>query len=280
MTNIKEVSTVKLEKYGIEFGNFEQLVLIGGPCVIESREVVFEVCEKLKAICSRVGVKYIFKASFDKANRSSIHSYRGPGIDEGLEILKEVKEKFNVPVLTDIHEPNQVEKVAKVVDIMQIPAFLCRQTDLLVEAAKSGCIVNVKKGQFLSGPDMKNVVKKIEEGGCTNILLTERGNSFGYQNLVVDMRNLIEMREFNYPIVFDATHSVQRPGGFGNSSSGNSEYAPFLMNGALAVGVDAIFAEIHPNPKEALCDGANMINLDDIEEILIQAKQINSIVKK
>ncbi|MBZ4683853.1 MAG: 2-dehydro-3-deoxyphosphooctonate aldolase synthase [Fusobacteriaceae bacterium] len=275
---VKDVKKVNIGgKFNI--GEKDKLTLLAGPCVIESEELVMEVAGKIKEICDRLNVNYVFKSSFDKANRSSIYSYRGPGIEEGLRILKKVKDTYNIPVVTDIHEVWHAEKAAEVVDILQIPAFLCRQTDLLIAAAKTGKAVNIKKGQFLAPWDMKNVVKKFEECGNENIMLCERGSSFGYNTLVVDMRSLLEMREFGYPVVFDATHSVQKPGGKGDTTGGDRQYVAPLMRAALAVGVDAIFAEVHPAPDNAKSDGPNMLRLEDLEEILKTAIEINSIVK-
>lgn len=252
----------------------EKLTLLAGPCAIESEEMSLNVAEKLKDICERLDINYIFKSSFDKANRSSINSPRGVGLEEGLRILKKVKEELNVPVVTDVHEPWQCEKVAEVVDVIQIPAFLARQTDLLVAAAKTGKIVNVKKGQFMAPWDMKNVINKMEEVGNRKVMLCERGSTFGYNNLVVDMTGLIEMRKLGYPIVFDATHSVQKPGGQGSSSGGNREFVYPLMRAAVSIGIDAIFAEVHPDPENAFSDGPNQLRLDDIEEILVNIKKL------
>ena len=242
--------------------------LIAGPCVIESEENVMLIAKTVKDITERLGLDYYFKASFDKANRTSIHSYRGPGIDEGLRILKKVKDEYGLKICTDIHEPWQAEKAATVADIIQIPAFLCRQTDLLVAAAKTGKIVNVKKAQFLAPWDMKNVVQKVEDSGCKKIMLCERGTSFGYNTLVVDMTSIAEMKKFGYPVVFDATHSVQKPGGKGTATGGNREYVEPLAKAAVAAGADALFFEVHPEPDNALSDGSNMVRLDDFENIL------------
>lgn len=273
----KEVKVIKLnENINIGKGRF---TLIAGPCAIESEEMSLMVAKELKTICKKLGINYIFKSSFDKANRSSIHSPRGVGIDEGLRILKKVKLEVGVPVITDVHEPWQCEKVAEVVDLLQIPAFLARQTDLLVAAAKTGKPVNIKKGQFMAPWDMKNVINKMQECGNENILLCERGSSFGYNNLVVDMTGLIEMRNLGYPVVFDATHSVQKPGGKGSSTGGNREFVFPLMRAALAIGVDAIFAEVHPDPNNAFSDGPNQLRLEDIEEILKYSIKIDDIVK-
>lgn len=245
-----------------------KFMLIAGPCVIESEENVMLIAEKIKGIAERLDLDYYFKASFDKANRTSITSYRGPGIDEGLRILKKVKDTYGLKIATDIHEPWQADRVKDVVDIIQIPAFLCRQTDLLVAAAKTGKLINVKKAQFLAPWDMKNVVKKIEDSGNKNIMLCERGTSFGYNTLVVDMTGIQEMKKFGYPVVMDATHSVQKPGGKGTATGGNRENVEPLAKAAIAAGADALFFEVHPNPDEALSDGPNMVPLDQFEDML------------
>lgn len=250
--------------------------LLAGPCVIESEESAREIAIVLKEIALELGFDFYFKASFDKANRSSIESYRGPGIVEGIKILKKIKDEINIKIVTDIHEPWQAERVAEVVDIIQIPAFLCRQTDLLVEAAKTNRIVNIKKAQFLAPWDMRNVVEKI--GKINNkLMLTERGTCFGYNNLVVDMTSLIELKKLGYPVIFDATHSVQKPGGLGNATGGNREFAKYLLYAATAVGIDGVFIETHPNPEMALSDGPNMIALKDVRRILKKVKLIDSI---
>ncbi len=243
-------------------------MVIAGPCVIESEENAFTVAKEVKEIAERLGINYVFKASFDKANRTSIKSYRGPGIEEGLRIFEKIKKELGLKICTDIHEPWQAEKVADIVDIIQIPAFLCRQTDLLSSAAKTGKIINVKKGQFLSPWDMKNIVDKIEAYGNHNIMLCERGTSFGYNTLVVDMTGIFEMKKLGYPVIFDATHSVQKPGGNGDSTSGNREYIEPLAKAAVAAGADALFFEVHPNPDKALSDGPNMVRLNDFEDML------------
>ena len=245
-----------------------KLMLIAGPCVIESEENVMLIAEKVKGMAERLDLDYYFKASFDKANRTSISSYRGPGIEKGLQILQKVKDTYGLKICTDIHEPLQAEKAAKVADILQIPAFLCRQTDLLVAAAKTGKIINVKKAQFLAPWDMGNVVKKIEAAGNKNIMLCERGTSFGYNTLVVDMTGIVEMKKFGYPVVMDATHSVQKPGGQGTSTGGNRAYVEPLAKAAISVGADALFFEVHPDPDNALSDGANMVKLDEFEGLL------------
>lgn len=255
------------------------LALIAGPCVIESKDICQEIAGFVQEITNKLGIPYTFKASFDKANRSSIYSERGPGLEEGLKLLDEIKKEFSLPVVSDIHSAEQAPLAGKVLDIVQIPAFLCRQTDLLVAAAKTGKIVNVKKGQFMAPWDMKNVVRKLEEAGCKEIMLTERGSSFGYNNLVVDMRSLSIMKEFGYPIVFDATHAVQLPGGGGNCSSGQSQFVPDLSRAAVALGIDVLFLEVHPDPSKALCDGPNMVKLGDLPSLLEQLKEIDSLVK-
>lgn len=245
-----------------------KLLLIAGPCVIESEENVMQIAGTMKAIAEKLDVDYYFKASFDKANRTSISSYRGPGIDKGMEVLAKVKNELGLRIATDIHESWQAEKAAEVADIIQIPAFLCRQTDLLVAAAKTGKRINVKKAQFLAPWDMGNVVNKIVESGNTNIMLCERGTSFGYNTLVVDMTSFYEMKKFGYPVVFDATHSVQKPGGKGNATGGNREYVEPLAKAAIAAGADALFFEVHPDPDNALSDGPNMVKLDEFESML------------
>ena len=242
--------------------------LIAGPCVIESEEMVLSIAGQMKEITDRLGIPYTFKASFDKANRTSLSSFRGPGIDEGLLILKKVKDTYGLPVCTDIHEPWQAAPAAQVADILQIPAFLCRQTDLLVAAAKTGRCVNIKKAQFLAPWDMKNCVEKVRQSGNENVMLCERGTSFGYNTLVVDMTGLRVMKEFGVPVIFDATHSVQKPGGNGTSTGGNREFVEYLAKAAVAVGVDGLFMETHPNPDSAKSDGPNMVPLSEMEALL------------
>jgi 2-dehydro-3-deoxyphosphooctonate aldolase (KDO 8-P synthase) len=278
MELVKPVKKIKIGNK-FEIGGENRFTLIAGPCVIESEELIMETAKKIKEICEKLNINFIFKSSFDKANRSSIHSFRGPGLEEGLRILKKVKETFNIPVITDVHETWQCAEVAKVVDVLQIPAFLCRQTDLLLAAAETGLPINIKKGQFLAPWDMKNVVTKMEEIKNENILLCERGTTFGYNNMVVDMRSFLEMRKFGYPVVFDVTHAVQKPGGLGTATSGDREYVFPLMRAGLAIGVDAIFAEVHPNPNEAKSDGPNMLKIDDLEEILKVAVRIDDFAK-
>ena len=255
-----------------------RLTIIAGPCVIESVECVREVASGLKEICDELNVELYFKASFDKANRTSVDSYRGPGIEEGLKILQSIKDEFNSRIATDIHEPWQAEKVAKVCDLIQIPAFLCRQTDLLLAAAKTGKKINVKKAQFLAPWDMVHVIKKIESAGNHDILLCERGTVFGYNSLVVDMTSIYEMKKIGYPVVFDATHSVQKPGGNGNSTGGNREYVETLAKAAIAAGVDALFFEVHPNPELALSDGPNMVRLDEFRSMLERILKVYNVV--
>ena len=271
------MNQVKVGNYTI--GGGEKLTLLAGPCVLEGLDRCLLIGRTIKEICQRLDINYVFKASFDKANRSSYHSFRGPGLKKGLEMLKTIKAELGVPVVTDIHETNQAKPVAEVADILQIPAFLCRQTDLLHAAAQTGKVVNVKKGQFLAPEDMRNVVDKLHESGCDQIMLTERGASFGYHNLVVDMRSLPIMRSFGYPVVMDGTHSVQLPGGNGTTSAGNREYVEYLVRAAVAVGVDALFLEVHDNPEEALSDGANMVYLDKLEDLLKDAVAIHEIVR-
>ncbi|MGM0500236.1 MAG: 3-deoxy-8-phosphooctulonate synthase [Bacillota bacterium] len=273
------IKQVKLND-DIIFGNQEKpFVLLAGPCAIEEEDRVLRIAEGIKKITDKLGIPYVFKASFDKANRSSIESYRGPGLEEGLRILEKVKNEFDLPVISDIHLPEQAAVAAEVLDIMQIPAFLSRQTDMLTAAGKTGSIINVKKGQFLAPWDIDQVVAKIESTGNQRILLTERGVSFGYNNLVVDMRSLPRMRKTGYPVVFDSTHAVQLPGGAGDSSDGEKEYVPYLMRAALAAGIDSLFMEVHDNPAVAKSDGANMIPLDKLEGILKQGLAIDNAVK-
>ena len=257
----------------------DKLTVLAGPCAIESLDIMRETAEGLTKVCSDLGINYVFKSSFDKANRSSIYSYRGLGLEKGLEYLQKIKTEFDVPIVTDIHLPEQAEVVAEVADILQIPAFLCRQTDLLVAAAKTGKIVNIKKGQFLAPQQMKSLVKKVEDSGNKNIMLTDRGVSFGYNNLVSDFRAIPMMKEFGYPIVFDATHSVQMPGSNGDSTGGDRRFVPTLANCAMAAGADVLFFEIHPNPDKALCDGANMLFLKDAKSVFEKCNEIFKIVK-
>ena len=256
-----------------------KLVLLGGPCVAESEKLCLEIAEYLIGLCAELDIQYVFKASYDKANRSSISSKRGLGIDKGLAILKSVKEHFNVPVVTDVHESAEVARAAEVVDLLQIPAFLCRQTDLLVACGKTGLPVNIKIGQFMAPEDMAGVVDKVRSTGNDKIMLCERGSSFGYHNLVVDMRGLVTMRSFGVPVVFDATHSVQLPGGLGNASGGRKEFVLPLARAAAAVGIDALFTEVHPRPAEAWSDGPNSLDFAQVRETLIQVKAIHDLNK-
>ena len=270
------IKRIKLRDF--EIGG-DKLTILAGPCAIENEEILFKTAEGLKNITEKLGINFVFKSSFDKANRSSLTSFRGPGIYEGLAMLQKVKEKFDVPIVTDIHLPEHAQKTAQVADIIQIPAFLCRQTDLLVAAAKAGKIVNIKKGQFLAPEQMKSLIKKVEDSGNNHILLTDRGTSFGYNNLVVDFRGIPIMQEYGYPVVFDATHSVQLPGANGTSSGGDRRFVPTLAKAAMAAGADVLFFEIHPDPEKALCDGPNMIALDKAEERFCICKQIFELLK-
>lgn len=242
--------------------------LIAGPCVIESEEMVLSIAGHMKEITDELGIPYTFKASFDKANRTSISSFRGPGLEEGLQILQKVKDTYGLPVCTDIHEPWQAEKAAEVCDILQIPAFLCRQTDLLVAAAKTGKFVNIKKAQFLAPWDMQNCLDKVRQSGNDNVMLCERGSTFGYNTLVVDMTGLRVMKDMGVPVIFDATHSVQKPGGNGTSTGGNRQYVEYLAKAAIAVGADGLFMETHPDPDHAKSDGPNMVPLGEMKELL------------
>lgn len=261
----------------VPFGNGDLSFLLG-PCVVESTKHALFMANEIAAICKHVGVAFVYKSSFDKANRSSIESFRGQGMEFGLDILTQVKAEIGVPVVTDIHETWQVEKVAKVADILQIPAFLCRQTDLLIEAAKSGRAVNVKKGQFLAPWDAENIVDKLKTAGCEKILLTERGTSFGYNNLVVDLRSFPIMRSFGVPVVFDVTHSLQLPGGLGKATGGQSQYIEDFARAGVACGVDAVFMEVHDNPANAPSDGPNQLPLGRLEKLLTKLKQIHELV--
>lgn len=272
-----DYKNVKIGNVIIGKGN--PVALIAGPCVIESASSAMESAKRIKKIALDAGVPFIFKASYDKANRSSVDSYRGPGAEEGLRILKSIREEVGVPVLSDVHTPEEVALAAEVLDILQIPAFLCRQTDLLVKAASTGKPVNVKKGQFMSPKEMDNVVKKIESAGSKNILLTERGTTFGYNMLVNDFRGLVIMGQTGYPVVYDATHSVQMPGGKGTASGGESEYILPLSKAAVAIGCDALFLEVHEDPSKAKSDGANMLKMDDLKNYLSEIKKIEQAVR-
>ena len=254
-----------------------RLAVLAGPCVAESREICFQVAEFLASACERLGVQYVVKASFDKANRTSGTAFRGPGMKAGLDILAAVKKQFGLPVVTDVHESAQAAEVAEVADFLQIPAFLCRQTDLLTACAATGRPVHVKKGQFLAPEDMAGVIGKLRAAGCDNIMLTERGTTFGYHNLVVDMRSLAAMRALGVPVMFDATHSVQLPGGLGNASGGQRQYVPYLARAAAAVGIDALFLEVHPDPDHALSDGPNSLDFKSAEQTIEQVKAIHEL---
>ncbi len=274
-----KTSTLRAELgKGVVCGEGQPLVVIAGPCVVESKDLAHEVAARMKDICVKLGVKYVFKASYDKANRTSLSGYRGPGRDGGLAVLSEIGRQLNLPVLTDIHESGDAAVAAQHVDVLQIPAFLCRQTDLLLSAAATGKAINVKKGQFLAPWDMKNVVEKLRTGGAANVLLTERGTSFGYNTLVVDYRGLPQLRASGAPVIFDVTHSVQQPGGQGTSSGGQREYAGALARAAVAVGVDGLFLETHPDPDKAPSDGPNMIPLHRMEALLEQLVLIRKAV--
>lgn len=255
-----------------------KFIVIAGPCVIESEDITFRIAEELKEIAQSLDIEFYFKASFDKANRTSIKSFRGPGLEEGLRILGRVKELYGLKLVTDIHEPFQAKRAAEVCDILQIPAFLCRQTDLLVAAAGTGRCINVKKAQFLAPWDMENVVHKLEEAGSRDIMLCERGTSFGYNTLVADMTSIVEMKKNGYPVIFDGTHSVQKPGGKGTTTGGNREYVPYLTKAAVAAGADGLFLETHFEPDKALSDGPNMIRIEDVKELLTTCLKIREIV--
>ena len=258
---------------------WDKLTVIAGPCVIESEDIVLEIAEKLKEMLTDLPVDFYFKASFDKANRTSIKSFRGPGLERGLKTLENVKRKYDLKIVTDIHEPFQAKPAGEVCEIIQIPAFLCRQTDLLMAAARTGRIINVKKAQFLAPWDMRNVVQKIEQSGNKNIMLCERGTSFGYNTLVVDMTSIVEMKKLGYPVIFDGTHSVQKPGGNGTSTSGNREYIPYLSRAAVAAGADGLFLETHIHPEEALSDGPNMIPIGQVRQLVEECLKIKEITE-
>lgn len=270
----------KIKIGNIVIGGDSSLVLIAGPCVIEDEKGTYRIAERLVEITKGLGIPFIFKASYDKANRTSVHSYRGPGLVKGLRILSRIKKEFSIPILTDVHCINDVDKVADVVDVVQIPAFLCRQTDLLLAVSKKARCVNVKKGQFLSPWNMKYVIEKIEAGGNKNILVTERGTSFGYNRLVVDMCSLPILRSFGYPVIFDVTHSLQLPGGLGSSSGGRSEFIPYLARAGVGCGIDGIFIEVHPNPKKALSDGPNSLRLSELSGLLKGLMEISRLTKR
>jgi 2-dehydro-3-deoxyphosphooctonate aldolase (KDO 8-P synthase) len=273
----KDMREVKVG--GVRIGGGQPLVVIAGPCVIESEEITFRTAESLREMSVELGMPLIFKSSFDKANRSSLSSFRGPGIKKGLKVLGDVKKRFSLPITSDVHAVDQVEPAAEVLDLLQIPAFLCRQTDLIFAASQTGKPVNVKKGQFLSPWEVKNIIEKFVSTGNRNLLITERGSSFGYHNLVVDFRGFPVIRSLGTPLMFDVTHSLQLPGGEGSHSGGQREFAAPLMRAAVGAGVDGLFMEVHPEPDRALCDGPNMIALSEIKELLKQAKTIHEMVR-
>jgi 2-dehydro-3-deoxyphosphooctonate aldolase (KDO 8-P synthase) len=273
-----EARTIQSFKVGDATFGDGRLTIIAGPCVIESEAHALKMAGECQRSARRVGLDFVFKSSFDKANRSSVKGFRGPGMEEGLAVLKKVKEELNVPVLTDIHEVSQVERVAEVADVLQIPAFLCRQTDLIRAAVETGRAVNVKKGQFLAPEDARNIVEKAQSAGGQKLLLTERGTSFGYHNLVVDMRSFPIMREFGVPVVFDVTHSLQLPGGLGHATGGLSQYIEPLARSGVACGVDAVFMEVHDQPERAPSDGPNMLPLERLEPLLLMLKEIHALV--
>jgi len=270
----------KVNVGGIRVGGGEPFALIAGPCVIEGEKLTRRVAASLRDVTAELGIPFIFKSSYDKANRTSVRSFRGPGLDKGLKILKAIREELGVPVLSDVHRFEEIERAAEVLDVAQVPAFLCRQTDFVMELARHAKVVNIKKGQFLAPWDMANVVRKIEAAGNRNILITERGASFGYNNLVSDMRSIPILRGMGYPVVFDATHSVQLPGGAGEASGGERAMAVYLARAAAAVGVDALFLEVHPEPDRARCDGPNSLALDSLRELLRMLQGIDGIVKE
>jgi len=266
----------------VQLNNFKigenKLTILAGPCAIESKDILFQTAEYLKKLTNELDINFVFKSSYDKANRSSINSYRGLGIEKGLELLAEVKKEFNLPIVTDIHNPDEAEIAAEVADIIQIPAFLCRQTDLLVAAAKTNKIINIKKGQFLAPQQMKSIANKVKESGNNKITITDRGVTFGYNNLVSDMRAIPIIQEMGYPVIFDATHSVQLPGGCGESSSGERKFVPILAKSAVAAGANGLFFEVHPNPDKALCDGPNMVDFSQAKEIFNTCNEIFKLV--
>ena len=272
------MNILKIKNFTI--GNHEPMTLMAGVNVLESESVVMAVAEKFAETTSSLNINWIFKGSFDKANRSSISSFRGPGIDEGLKMLEKVKSEFDAPVITDIHEPSQADIVSKICDVIQIPAFLCRQTDLVIAAAKTKKIIQFKKPQFLSAPEMKNVIEKCNQAGNNNVTLCERGNSYGYNNLVVDMLNFQIMKDLDVPVIFDATHSVQQPGGQGETSGGQREFVEYLARAAVAVGVAGVFIETHQDPDNAPSDGPNMVPLNKLENLLKQLHDIDNLIKK
>ena len=271
------------KKIGIEdmvIGGTAPFVLIAGPCVIEDEQTTREIALFLKNITRRLNMPFIFKASYDKANRTSIHSFRGPGITKGLQILADIKKDFGIHVLSDVHRFEEIDHAAEVLDVVQVPAFLCRQTDFVVEVARRAKVINIKKGQFLAPWDIANILVKVSSTGNENIMITERGTTFGYNNLVADYRSIPILREMGYPVIFDATHSVQLPGGIGTASGGQREMVPYLSRASVAVGIDGIFLEVHPDPESAKCDGPNSLRLDSLFELLQMLLQIDTIVKR
>ena len=272
MTNEIQIAHTKL-------GGNNPLFIIAGPCVIESEDIVFSAAKKLKEICSNIGLPLLFKSSYDKANRTSISSFRGPGLEKGLRVLSDVRSRFDIPVISDVHSVEEVKIASKVLDALQIPAFLCRQTDIILAASNTGKPVNIKKGQFLAPWDVRNILDKFISTGNRDVFITERGTSFGYNNLVVDFRGIPVMRSFGYPVIFDLTHSLQLPGGMGKSSGGQREFAEPLARAAAAVHIDGLFMEVHPEPDRALCDGPNMIKLDELENLLKTVKAIHELIK-
>lgn len=270
--------TKEIKVKDVKIGGKNPLVLIAGPCVIENEKHAVEHAKAIKDICKKEGVGFIFKASYDKANRSSVKSYRGPGIDEGLEILAKIKKDLSIPILSDVHCRTELDKAKKVLDVIQIPAFLCRQTDFITEVSKAAKVVNIKKGQFLAPWDIKNVIEKVESAGNKNIIITERGTVFGYNNLVSDLRSLQILSEYGYPVIYDATHSVQLPGGEGAASGGERKFVIGLSRAAVAMGCDGLFLEVHKDPDKAPCDGPNMITLEMLEKLLKDANKINNLL--
>lgn len=262
-----------------KIGGENPLFIIAGPCVIENEDVVFFTAEKLREICGKIGLPLLFKSSYDKANRTSLSSFRGPGLEKGLEILTRVKSRLDIPVISDVHSIEQIQPASEVLDVLQIPAFLCRQTDLILAASKTGKPVNIKKGQFIAPWDVKNIIDKIKSTGNDSVIITERGSSYGYNNLVVDFRAIPIMRAFGYPVIFDVTHSLQLPGGLGSCSGGQREFAEPLARAAVAVGIDGLFIEVHPEPENALCDGPNMIKLGDVKKFLYHIKKIYDLLR-
>lgn len=274
------MSTKKVKIGSIVIGGRSPLCFIMGPCVIETEGLILRIAERLKKLSDNFNIPIIFKSSYDKANRTSIKSYRGPGLKKGLKILKNVKGLTGMPVLSDIHSVGEVAEAAEVLDVLQIPAFLCRQTDLIIAVAKTGKPINIKKGQFLAPSDVKNIIDKVLSTGNNNILITERGTSFGYNNLVVDFRGLPIMRSFGYPVIFDVTHSLQLPGERGSFSGGQREFAEPLARAAVAVGVDGLFVEVHPRPEKALCDGENMLSIDELPSLMQRLMEIKEVVRR